>query len=72
MTNRDAGQVLLCRKNQDAPCELPLISFPWVKKEVVENNSRVGEKRRIVFKMAKFRRFGRDKNVVFGLGLWLW
>jgi hypothetical protein len=36
-------------KYQVAPFELPLISFPWAKKEeVIENNSRASEKRRIV------------------------
>jgi len=39
--------VLFREKYQVAPFELPLISFPWVKKEeVVENNSRAREKRR--------------------------
>jgi hypothetical protein len=46
-----ACHLLICsrKKYQVAPFELPLISFPWVKKEeVVENNSRTREKRRIV------------------------
>ena len=57
-------------KHQVAPFELPLISFPWMKKKKLPRTIVVPKRReeKNCLKMANFRRFGRGKIVVFEVG----
>ena len=63
--------VLFREKYQVAPFELPLISFPWIKKKKLSRTIVVPVVReeKNCLEMADLRRFGRGKNVVFGFGM---